>query len=528
MKNVALSFLGTQIDAGIGPRRWDRWRPNVAICQQEDLLIDRLELLHDRRHTKLAELIAEDVASVSPDTEVRSHIIDWKNPWDFEEVYGDMLDFANAYKFKPDEETYLSNLTTGTHVAQICWFLLNEARYVPGKLIQLSPPRRKDGNVAGSYQTIDLDLSRYDQIASRFAAERLEGTSFLKSGIVTRNAAFNTMIDQIEKVVIRSEAPVLLLGPTGAGKSQLAQRIYELKKARHQIEGAFVEVNCATLRGDNAMSALFGHKRGAFTGAVSERPGLLRTANKGLLFLDEIGELGLDEQAMILRAVEDKRFLPVGSDKEVGSDFQLIAGTNQDLRKAARSGAFRDDLLARLDLWTYTLPGLRDRREDIEANVEYELRKYSQATASKMTFNKEAMRLYLKFAKSAGATWLGNFRDLGASITRMATLADGGRIDVDIVEIEIARLKSAWVEIDREEDTVLIETIGADRLAEIDLFDRAQLAAVIRTCQKSASLSAAGRELFAISRASKASSNDADRLRKYLGRFGLDWATLRS
>ena len=120
------------------------------------------------------------------------------------------------------------------------------------------------------------------------------------------------MIDRIEQVAIRSKAPILLTGPTGAGKSQLAKRIYELKLARHQIKGAFVEVNCATLRGDAAMSALFGHVKGAFTGAASNRAGLLRAANGSIVFLDEIGELGLDEQAMILRAIEDKRFLPVG------------------------------------------------------------------------------------------------------------------------------------------------------------------------------------------------------------------------
>jgi len=275
MKTVALSFLGTQIDAGKSPDRWNRWRPNIALCQQDDLVIDRLELIHDKRHRSLASVIEADIRGVSPETEVIHRIIDFTNPWDFEEVYSAMRDFADGYVFKPDEEIYLANLTTGTHVAQICWFLLTEARYIPGQLIQLSPPRGRSTDLKGQYQLIDLDLSKYDQIASRFAVERVEGTNFLKSGIVTRNDAFNTMIDQIEKVVIRSDAPVLLLGPTGAGKSRLAERIYELKKARHQIEGDFIEVNCATLRGDSAMSALFGHKRGAFTGAVAERKGLL-------------------------------------------------------------------------------------------------------------------------------------------------------------------------------------------------------------------------------------------------------------
>lgn len=116
------------------------------------------------------------------------------------------------------------------------------------------------------------------------------------------------MIEQIEKVAIKSRAPILLNGPTGAGKSFLARRIFELKQAWHQFSGAFVEVNCATLRGDTAMSTLFGHVKGAFTGARESREGLLRSANGGMLFLDEIGELGADEQAMLLKAIEEKTF----------------------------------------------------------------------------------------------------------------------------------------------------------------------------------------------------------------------------
>ena len=134
-------------------------------------------------------------------------------------------------------------------------------------------------------------------------------------------------IEQIERVAVRSSAPMLLIGPTGAGKSFLARRVYELKRSRHLVDGRFVEVNCATLRGDGAMSALFGHIKGAFTGAQNARDGLLRAADGGMLFLDEIGELGLDEQAMLLKAIEEKRFFPLGSDKEVSSDFLLIAGT---------------------------------------------------------------------------------------------------------------------------------------------------------------------------------------------------------
>lgn len=526
--NVVIGFLGSTLDASkFGPSRWNKWRPTVGLAMHEDLRVDRLILIHGTAHRRLAEYVAEDIASVSPETAVEMRVLDFRDPWDFEEVYGKLLDFARAEPFDPEAEDYLIHITTGTHVAQICLFLLTEARYLPGRLLQ-TQPERGTLNPAGIWNTIDLDLSRYDSIATRFAVAAQEGTSFLKSGIETRNAAFNRMIDEIERVALRSKAPILLMGPTGAGKSQLARRIYELKRLKHQIAGTFVEVNCATLKGDGATSALFGHRKGAFTGAVADRPGLLRAADKGMLFLDEIGELGLDEQAMILRAIEDKRFLPVGSDKEAASDFQLIAGTNRDLGEAVGAGAFRDDLFARLNLWTFQLPGLAERREDIEPNLDYELDRFAEREGDRATFNKEARQRYLAFATGLDALWPGNFRDLAASVTRMATLSPKGRIDLECVEAEIQRLKRLWSGQRNDVTDVLIEVLEPERLAEIDPFDRVQLAETVRICRMSRSLSEAGRTLFAASRTRRTSANDADRLRKYLARFGLDWPSVAS
>jgi transcriptional regulatory protein RtcR len=523
---VALGFLGTMLDQGRGSARWERWRPTVSLCQHEDLLIHRLELLYDRNHAALAETIRADVAAVSPETEVRAHVVDIADPWDFETVYGALHDFARAYAFAAEREDYLVHITTGTHVEQICLFLLTESRYFPARLVQTSPPR-KDSASPGSYTVVDLDLSKYDRLAARFLREQREGLSFLKAGIDTRNAAFNHMIEQIERVAIASRAPLLLTGPTGAGKSQLARRIYELKRARQKVEGAFVEVNCATVRGDGAMSALFGHVRGAFTGAIKDRPGLLRKADGGLLFLDEIGELGLDEQAMLLRALEDKTFLPVGSDREHRSDFQLLAGTNRDLRARVAEGRFREDLLARINLWTFCLPSLADRIEDIAPNLEFELEKAAQVLATRVTFNREAREHFLAFATSPAARWPGNFRDFNAAVMRMATLAPGGRIDTHTVDEEVARLRAAWSRDAAERGEELVrDFLGASRAAQLDRFERVQLADVLRVCRRSPSLSAAGRELFASSRAQKQSTNDADRLRKYLARYELTWGRL--
>lgn len=170
---------------------------------------------------------------------------------------------------------------------------------------------------------------------------------------------------------------MLLTGATGAGKSQLAKRVDELRQQRRDLRGAFVEVNCATWRGDTVMSTLFGHVKGAFTSAQRDRPGLLREANGGLLLLDEIGQLGLGEQAMLLRALEEKVFLPLGGDRPVKSRFQLIAGTNRGLRECVRAGQFREDLLTRINLWHFEPPSLADRREDIELNADYELKLFA-------------------------------------------------------------------------------------------------------------------------------------------------------
>jgi transcriptional regulatory protein RtcR len=523
-RTVVLGLLGTSLDSGKGPDRWEHWRPSVAICRQPDLLVRRFDLLHGLRETNLARQVAEDIHAVSPETEVRLHALEFADPWNFEEVYEKLFEFARAYAFDTEREEYLIHITTGTHVAQICLFLLTESRHLPGRLLQCSPARQR--SEPGTIKIIDLDLSRYDRIASRFRQEEAEGASYLKGGIETRNAAFNRVIDRVEHVALATRDPLLLMGPTGAGKSRLARRIYELKKARHLVSGSFVDVNCATLRGDAATSALFGHVKGAFTGALKDRSGLLRSADGGILFLDEIGELGLDEQAMLLRALEEKTFLPLGSDRETQSDFQLIAGTNRDLMGAVREGRFREDLLCRINLWTFSLPGLHSRPEDIDPNLQFELDQHARKTGQRVTFSKEAREEFLRFALSPGALWSGNFRDLNAAVARMATLAQGARISVDLVREEIARLQASWPLHSSSGPDPLSGLLSADHLSQLDLFDRLQLERVLDVCRHSRSLSDAGRTLFHASRSRKTTSNDADRLRKYLSRFGLEWAQL--
>ncbi|WP_018691270.1 RNA repair transcriptional activator RtcR [Algicola sagamiensis] len=529
MKTVCYSLLGTQLDyAGKSENRWHKWRPNISLCMQDDLLINELVLIYQEQDRALVKQVCEDIRTVSPDTHVTFQKIPFADPWDFEEVYAKLHQFLSTQQFSETND-YFINVTTGTHVVQICWFLLTESRHFPGRLIQVSPGKN-DERTKGSYQLIDLNLEKYDQIAARFKADALEGEDFLKDGIQTQNAQFNAMIRQLETVAIRSTAPILLTGPTGAGKSQLAKRIYALKKQRGHVQGQFINVNCATLRGDQAMSALFGHAKGAFTGAQQSRDGFLKAADGGILFLDEIGELGLDEQAMLLHAIEEKSFYPVGSDTIRQSRFLLIAGTNKDLSQAAEQRQFRDDLLARINIWTYHLPSLSERIEDIEPNIRYECKKYTEHHGTPVRFNAEAWEKYDEFARSPNTPWVHNFRDLNASIYRMATLAGHQRIRLDIVQQEIKRLQESWRHQGHQtqhKQTDLSDFIEDSLLEEMDLFDQGQLRFVIERCQAHPTAASASRNLFQFSRLKKSSSNDTARLKNYLAKYNLSWQKIK-
>ncbi len=526
MKNTVISVLGNVKDAygGTGPTRWSTWRPTIGLVQQESLPVHELHLIFNKCFTKLAEQIREDIKSVSPETKVVFANLELADPWDFEEVYGKFYDYSKNPCFHEEGTEYYLHMSTGSHVQQICFFLLAESRHFRAKLVQTLP---KEGHVhrsrdaKGKCSVIDLDRSRYDKLAKRFEIERQDDLSFLKQGIDTKNTAFNRLIETIERVAVRSSDPILLTGPTGAGKSQLAAQIYKLKKQNGQVRGAFVDVNCATLGGEVAKAALFGYKKGAFTGAVADHDGFLKEADGGIVFLDEVGELPLEAQAMLLKAIEEKTFRPLGAAKDDRSDFQLICGTNRDLADPAR---FRPDLLARIDLWSFRLPGLADRREDIEPNLDYELARFSQRSGRHVSFNKEARERFLAFALDPANRWPGNFRDLNAMVVRMATLSDGGRIDVALVDEEIRRAgKASHPSRNRASapSVDLAPLLGEDFGSRFDDFDLVQLAHVVEVCRESATAAEAAKRLFAVSRLAKKSSNDTDRLSKYLARFGL-------
>lgn len=528
-KNILYSFLGTERDAGFNEKRLSRWRPNPGVSQSEDLQIDTLVLMHERRHLNLAEMVAKDARSLALRDGFTVELLeidlttdDGQGHYDLARCFDAMVDIGNAANFD-HENVYYLNLSTGTHIMQITAYLMCESKIWPAIPAQLSPQIDRH-NTPSKITALDLSLATYDRVMHRSQAEVLHEEDALKNGIKTLDPAFNMMVSKLFKIASRSRSPIVLMGQTGVGKTAMARRLHKVKADSKRplggLKGQIVEVNCATLRGDTVLSTLFGHKKGAFTGATHDRDGMLKKANGGMLFLDEIGELNVEVQAMLLHALEEKTFFPMGADTPVESDFELIVGTNRDLQACVQEGAFRADLLARINTWTFTIPGLGDRRQDIEPNLDFELAKLSEQDQVLYRFVADAKAAYLSFAIHPDATWAGNFRDLASSVERMVTLSDNGMITRDLVDEEILTLKKQW----SLAHNTLLATPDAQDLVDrilpgntLNDFDRAQLGAVLKHCGKARSNADLGRLVYG----QDVGKNPSQRARDFLAAHGL-------
>jgi DNA-binding NtrC family response regulator len=213
---------------------------------------------------------------------------------------------------------------------------------------------------------------------------------------------------------------VLVTGESGTGKELLARAIHRFAQAAKPTDGRFVAINCAAIPHDLLENQLFGHKKGAFTGADRDAAGVFAHAGQGTVFLDEIGELPLGTQAKLLRAIEQKEVMPVGANEPVRVDARIVAATNKDLTKEVEAGRFREDLFYRLNVVVLKLPPIRERREDIPELVEFLLAKHCKAMGKRFSgVSHEAMQVLL------GCPWKGNVRELDNALQRAVILGDG-------------------------------------------------------------------------------------------------------
>lgn len=287
-------------------------------------------------------------------------------------------------------------------------------------------------------KSLDGESYRVDPVMPAELREAIEGVLVQRSDLVEREQRVRgqvlcgligvdpkmAVIFEGIQLVSRLEVPVLITGETGTGKELVARAIHELSPRRDKSLG---EVNCATLTEELFASEMFGHARGAFTGAVKDHAGLFETSDNGTVFLDEVGELSLANQVKLLRVLQQRTFTRVGETRVRRSDFRLICATNRDLEKMVADGSFREDLFYRINVFPMRLPSLRERPADIPYLAEELIRVKAGKQGGEVPVPAVSERALERLGSHA---WPGNVRELDNVLMRAAVMAGGGTIDV--------------------------------------------------------------------------------------------------
>lgn len=274
-----------------------------------------------------------------------------------------------------------------------------------------------------------------DQVGKKYSFESIIGASKPLADAIN-----------LAKKVAPTEATVLLLGETGTGKEVFAQAIHNASTRSAKL---FLAINCSALSKELLESEIFGHKAGAFTGAVKDKKGLIEEANGGTLFLDEIGEMPIDLQSKLLRVLETSEFIKVGDTKTTKVNVRFVTATNRNMEQEVKEGKFREDLFYRINVFTIVLPPLRNRKNDIPLLIDFYISIFSAKTNTKIKgITKEAEDLLKQ------SYWKGNIRELKNVIERAVILEDSDNITKNSLPFD---LQSAFVSIDNVYDLAVIE-----------------------------------------------------------------------
>ncbi len=320
----------------------------------------------------------------------------------------------------------------------------------------------------GAFDFLEKPLS-YDRVivtisnALRFRALEEENIRLRAKlsgrGLSGKSRAIQKVRAEIERVA-PTDATVLIMGESGVGKEVAARMIHELSLRRN---GPFIEVNCAAIPEELIESELFGHERGAFTGATTSKRGKFDLAHGGTLFLDEIGDMSLSAQAKVLRVLQEKRYERLGGTKVIEVDVRVIAATNKNLDEEIRSGHFREDLYFRLNVVPITIPPLRERKEDIPILVEEIISELAFNTGlGKKRLSDKVLEAFMDYS------WPGNVRELKNLIERLVIMASGEEITIEDLPPEFCKRKTKPISISEEEPWFVCDNFKQAR----NLFER--------------------------------------------------------
>jgi transcriptional regulator with PAS, ATPase and Fis domain len=388
---------------------------------------DRIYLFDTPSTQKITKSTQKAIGQRHGNTQVEVCGVDLNDPTDYQAILKGLRVHIREIQEKLPTANFFISVASGTPQMHACWVLLAVAGEIPGRILHVRPPHfvTKERPLVS-----EIDLTSHQFPIVRFQTglifendknEQDIETVITQLGIVGDHPAMHRVLET-GAMLAPSNAPILILGETGTGKELFARFIHRLSERQ---KGPFVPINCAAIPEDLVESLLFGHKKGAFTGAIIDQLGKFDVADKGTLFLDELGDLPLPAQAKLLRVLQDGLVEPLGDRKPHRVDVRIIGATNRDLRKLVRQGKFREDLYYRLNVGELKLPPLRERRNDIPKLALYVLDRINGSLRKPKRLSTDAL------SRLQANNWPGNVRDLENVIERSVRLCPKDVIGAD-------------------------------------------------------------------------------------------------
>ncbi|MBF4508249.1 sigma-54-dependent Fis family transcriptional regulator [Flavobacterium sp. JLP] len=283
--------------------------------------------------------------------------------------------------------------------------------------------------ITNALQTTKTEIEETPAVAKKSVKKQTSSENEFVKGI---SVASRKLLDHIQ-LVSPTDMSVLIIGESGTGKEIIAKSIHQQSNRKNNN---FIAVDCGAIPKELAASEFFGHLKGSFTGAISDKMGYFEAANGGTIFLDEIGNLSYENQIQLLRALQERKIKPVGSNKEINVDIRIITATNEDLREAVKNGDFREDLYHRINEFSILSPSLKDREEDLMVFADYFLEKANQQLNKEIIgFSPEVVAIFQKY------NWPGNLRELQNCVKRATLLSRGEFIESDVLPAEFFQIQ---------------------------------------------------------------------------------------
>ncbi len=421
--SILVAWIGrTDLKAAAGDKSVGPGPIAQAVCSRSYAAIHLLSDFQPGDAKSFVKWLAPQVQG-----SIELHVIKLSSPINFGEIYQRAVGVLNKIETKNTDLTY--HLSPGTPAMQSVWILLAKTTY-PARLIQTSPEAGvEDADIPFdiSAEFIPQLLQHSDQRLTQLAQGAAEEDAEF-ADIIHRSAVMKRVIEQARRIALRS-IPVLVEGESGTGKELMARAIH---RASPRANKPFIPVNCGAIPPELVESEFFGHKKGAFTGAIADRKGHFERADGGTIFLDEVGELPKAVQVKLLRTLQENEVTPVGSSEARKVDVRIIAATNRTLINEVAAGQFREDLFYRLAVAIIKLPPLRERAGDITLLVDKLLDQVNQAGAAMGLKHKKLSASAKNIMLQHG--WPGNIRELLNTLQRAAVWSDD-----DVINLEAMR-----------------------------------------------------------------------------------------